>query len=171
MRSTNTRVGCLNTVKGFITLLLASVFVIACSTNDGEITDGAVTFNAEGESSDPQLGAAFEELVNVRVISDVDSILTGSTETAQITAYITTNANVPTAPTIIDVAADGGLLQNIAFESDLNGEAGATLELTRDFRNRDISVEVTANGSSDRAVIRATGTEISLTGRLTVVVF
>ncbi len=171
MKTPSHRNGSMQTTRLITCMTLAAVLAIGCGTRDGELQGGgAASYNAIGQNTNenlgPELGAALPEEVNVRVISDKDSILTGSTEPATITAYITNDANGPVENTAVGISSDGGLLQNITAESDANGEAGATLALAKDFRNQEITIQVNANGSIGTAVVQATGTAIDFAGSL-----
>ncbi len=152
-------------------LTLAALVTIGCGTRDSELTGGtAASFNAIGQNTNdtlsPELGAALPGFREVRVISDVDSIPTGSTEAATITVFVTDENNRPYSNAEVSFSSDGGLLQDIVPTSNENGEASATLRLAKDYRNQDITVEVNSNGSIGTAVVRATGTELNLSGSL-----
>lgn len=161
----------MQTSRLLASLVLSAVVSVGCGTRDSELTgDTAASFNAIGQNTNdslsPELGAALPGFREVRVISDVDSILTGSADKASITVFIADENNAPYADAEVSFSSDGGLLQDIISSTDTNGEAGATLQLARDFRNQEITVEVVSNGSSGTAVIQATGSELAIAGSL-----
>jgi len=150
-------------------LTLALLVSLGCSTSDSELTGGgAASFNAIGENTNdnlsPELGAALPGFREVLVITDVDSILTGSTDVAEITTFVTDKNNGPLADEAVQFSADGGLLQNIVPSTNVNGEATASIQLAKDFRNREITVSVDSNGVVGTAIIQATGTELDIAG-------
>jgi len=157
----------MRTTRLLVGLTLAALVTVACGTRDSELTGGAASFNAIGENtnaSSPELGAALPGFRAVRVISDVDSILTGSTDRASISVFITDENNGPQADEEVIFSSDGGLLQDIVATTNANGEASASIQLAQDFRNQDITVEVNSNGEIGTAVIHATGSEIDIVG-------
>ena len=102
----------------------------------------------------------------MQVISDIDNIPTGSSESATITAFVTDASNVPLADAEVTITSDGGLLQNLSPLSDSNGEASATLRVVNDFRNQAITVEVSSDVGVGTAVVQATGSEVDIAGSL-----
>lgn len=171
MRVLINRMKRMRTTRLLTALTLAVLVTVACGTRDSELTGGgAASFNAVGQNTNdnlsPELGAALPGFREVRVISDVDSIRTGSADVANIAAFIADENNRPYADAEVSFSANGGLLQNIVAASDINGEASATVQLANDFRNQEITVEVSSNGSIGTAVIQAIGTELDISGAL-----
>lgn len=136
-------------------------------SSDTGSTDNAVVFGPNGEvinGGDPDLGAALEVALNVHAISDKNSIPTGGTDSAIITALVTDDNNRAKGEQEIEFASTGGVLQDIKGATDVNGEATAILALARDYRNQDIVVTVVSGGSTGSVQITATGTVVDIAG-------
>lgn len=158
---------------------LAALFVVASALllnacgarSEGESGDSQPVFNANGDlvsggdGSTPLLGSAnpLDELT-LRVISDVNSIATGGTDVATITALVTNANNNAVAETEVVFSSTGGVLQNISPMTDENGEASATLKLPQDFQNQDILVTVLAGAYQSNVKVNAAGSTLEVTG-------
>ncbi len=155
--------------KAFLSLLLAVALSSACGTRDDELQGGgAAEYNANGdnvnENLGPDLGAALPDFLTVRVVSDTDSLTTGETTPANLTVFVTNDANGSVSDAAVTMSSDRGLLQNITPTTDENGEATATLQLANDFRNQDITVQVNAGTGEATALIKAEGSAVTLEG-------
>ncbi len=131
------------------------------------VDEGAIVFGPNGEvlnSGDPALGAALASALTVHVISDTTSIATGGTETASITVLVTDNSNRAKPEQEIEFIATGGVLQDIVSVTDVNGEASASLNLGRDYRNQDILIEAIAGGTVSSVLVSTSGSEIDVEG-------
>ncbi|MGQ7847840.1 Ig-like domain-containing protein [Granulosicoccus sp. 3-233] len=158
-----------------VLLLATSILLSACGQrNEDGTTDstGQPDFNTGGDvdngtDGDGDGGSADE--LSLRVLSNVNSINTGGTDVANITALVTDENNNALADTPVTFSSTGGVLQNISETTDENGEASATLKLPQDFQNRDIIVTV-ASGSNDAEVkVTALGSTLEVTGPDTLV--
>ena len=69
----------------------------------------------------------------------------------------------------VEFSASGGVLRTVGNETDENGEATATLALTRDYQNRDIDVTVTAGNVDSTVTVQASGTRLELAGSTSLV--
>lgn len=153
-------------------LIAGSLALTSCGTrSEEEGGSSQPIFNANGDlisggdGSTPLLGEAtpVEELT-LRVISDVNSIATGGTDVATITALVTNTDNNAVAETDVTFSSTGGVLQNISPATDVNGEAIATLKLPQDFQNQDIVVEVSAGEFQASVKVVASGSTLEVTG-------
>lgn len=158
-------------IRLFASLTIAALVSVGCGAGDGTLEGGgAAIIDANGNNINantaPELGAAFEELRSVQVISDIATIPTGSAEPATITAFVTNESNGPVADAELAISSDGGLLQNLSTVSDSNGEASATLRVINDFRNQTITVRVDTGTGSGTAVVNASGSVIDVAGAL-----
>ena len=156
-----------------IMLLAGSVFSSACGTrtDEGE-ADTQPVFNANGElisggdESTITLGAANPlDALTLRVISDVNSVATGSTDTATITALVTNSDNNAVAGTDVAFSASAGVLQNVSSTTDDTGVASATLNLSQTYENQDIFITVSDDaGSVSTVKVVASGSALEVTG-------
>jgi len=157
-------------------LFLVSGILGACGARtDGDADavagGGQPVFNANGDlisggdGSTPALGEANSaEEMKLTVVSDVNSIATGGTDIATITALVTNSKNNAVADTDITFSSTGGVLQNISPKTDANGEASATLKLPQDFQNQDILVTVSAGDFQSDVKVAASGSTLEVTG-------
>lgn len=102
--------------------------------------------------------------VSVRVITNVNSITTGGTETASITALVTDQNNNALAGSDVVLSTSSGVLQDLTTLSDENGEVSATLKLPLDFQNQNITITAEAQGVASTASIAAIGSTIEVSG-------
>lgn len=150
-------------------LLIAITLVLsACGKRSGE-TVGGTGYDAAGRpingvAGEPGLGQALGEQLTVRVISNEASLLTGGQETAQITASVTNDANLPEAGVDIQFSSNAGVLQGAQLVTDENGEATAVLSLRYDSSNQDIEVKAVVGDYSGIARVVALGSTIEVTG-------
>ncbi|MFK7994875.1 MAG: Ig-like domain-containing protein [Granulosicoccus sp.] len=152
--------------------VVGSLLLNACGarTDEGGGSSQPI-FNANGDlisggdGSTPVLGAAnpLDEL-KLRVISDVNSIATGGTDIATITALVTDINNNAVSETPVTFSSTGGVLQNISPTTDVNGEASATLKLPQDFQNQDILITVLAGEYQSDVKVTASGSTLEVTG-------
>lgn len=152
-------------------LLIASALVLsACGKRTEDATQsGALGYNAAGEATidgvvAPELGAALGQELTVRVISNEASLLTGGQETAEITAAVTNEINLPEVGVEIQFSSNAGVLQNAQAVTDENGEATAVLSLKYDSANQDITVTAEVDDFSGMARVVAEGSTIEVTG-------
>jgi len=139
-------------------IFLASVLMI-----------GSIALSACGQRPDGdelQLGAANSavEGVGVRVITSANSITTGGTESANITALVTDENNNAMAGTNVVFSTSSGILQDISSVTDENGEVSATLSLPHYFDNEDIIVTAEADGNFAEVMVSATGSVVEVSG-------
>jgi len=165
---TSQRNDSMRNIRLLASLMLAALVSISCGEG-GEIEGGgAASFNAEGINTNEdallELGAAIPQTMNVQVITDIDTIPTGSSEPATLTIFVTDDSNAPVADAEVSVSSDGGLLQNLDTFTDANGEASATLRVINDFRNQPITVEVSTETGVGTALITASGSTLDLSG-------
>lgn len=102
--------------------------------------------------------------ISVRVITNVNSITTGGTETATITALVTDENNNALSGSDVVLTSSSGVLQDLTSVSDENGEVSATLKLPLDFQNQDIFVTAEVQGVVSTASLAATGSSIDVSG-------
>jgi len=152
-------------------LLIASAIVLSACGKRSEDAEqgGALGFNAAGEATidgvvEPGLGAALGQELTVRVISNEASLLTGGQETAEITAAVTNDVNLPEVGVEIQFSSSAGVLQNAQAVTDENGEATAVLSLRYDSANQDITVMAEVGEFSGMARVVAEGSTIDVTG-------
>ena len=156
-----------------VLLLAGSVLLTACGPRDEDGTttstgqpdygtDSGVDTGTDGSGSDA-------DALGLRVLSNVNSINTGGTDVANITALVTDANNNALANTPVTFSSTGGVLQNISQATDDNGEASATLKLPQDFQNRDIIVRVAAGTSDAEVKVTALGSTLEVTGPDTLV--
>ncbi len=153
-------------------LVAGSIILTSCGTRtDEEGGSSQPIFNANGDlisggdGSIPLLGEAEPvEQLTLRVISDVNSIATGGTDVATITALVTDDNNNAVAASDVTFRSTGGVLQNISPSTDDNGEAIATLRLPQDFQNQDIIVAVSAGEFEASVKVIASGSTLEVTG-------
>ncbi|MFK8080114.1 MAG: Ig-like domain-containing protein [Granulosicoccus sp.] len=153
-------------------LVVSSLLVSACGARSEEGSgSGQPVFNANGDlisggdGSIPRLGTpdATDEL-KLTVISDVNSIATGGSDIATITALITDANNNAVAETELTFSSTGGVLQGISPMTNENGEANATLKLPQDFQNQDILITVSAGDFKSDVKVTASGSTLEVTG-------
>ncbi|NND89385.1 MAG: hypothetical protein HKN42_00875, partial [Granulosicoccus sp.] len=156
-------------------LIAGSVALSGCGQRTDESTTnstGQPTFNANGEVTNgtvtPGLGAATPDTLTLRVLSNVNSISTGGTDVANITALVTDANNNALAGKAVVFSSTGGVLQNISSATDENGEASATLKM-QDFQNKDIIVTVSAESYQAEVKVTAVGSTLEVTGPDTLV--
>ena len=140
---------------------------VAATTTDQSTTDSGT--DVDTGTTVPDIGAANTDELNVRVLSNVNSINTGGTDVANITALVTDANNNALANTAVTFRSTGGVLQNISEATDENGEASATLKLPQDFQNQDILVTVSANTFEAAVKVTALGSTLEVTGPETLV--
>lgn len=157
-------------------LIVAGVIALsACGqrTDESLTATEQTTFDNNGNAVDgdggPALGAALPENLNLRVLSNVNSINTGGTDVANITALVTDENNNAVAAQAVTFSSTGGVLQNISTETDENGEASATLKLPQDFQNQDIIVTVSAETFDADVRVSALGSKLEVSGPDTLV--
>ncbi len=156
-----------------ILLIASSIFLIGCGSRT-ESTDepglGAAVFDENGNQvgGDPALGAAVAPQLNISVLSNVSSILTGDSETsdsiATITAVVTDESRKAVPDQQVDFSASGGTLQGIVDITDENGEASATITPKGDYRNQAITVVVSAEGFVGTVLLNSDGSAVEITG-------
>ena len=156
-----------------VVLLAGSVLLSACSarTDDGE-TDSQPVYNANGElisggdGSTVALGEANPlDALTLRVVSDVNSVATGSADIATITALVTNSDNNVVADTEVTFSASAGVLQNVSTATGELGEASATLNLSQTYKNQDIIVTVSDDAGSVSTVrVDASGSALEVSG-------
>ena len=154
-------------------LLAGSVFFSSCGTrNDEGEADTQPVFNANGElisggdESTITLGAANPlDALTLRVISDVNSVATGGTDTATITALVTNSDNNAVADTEVAFSASAGVLQNVSATTDDTGVASATLNLSQTYENQNIIITVSDDSGSISTVnVVASGSALEVSG-------
>ena len=156
-----------------VLLLASSVLLAACGPRDedGTTTDssGQPDYSVDGDVvTDSGTDDNSNEL-SLRVLSNVNSINTGGTDVANITALVTDADNNALADTAVSFSSTGGVLQSISGSTDENGEASATLKLPQDFQNRDIVVTVSSGGADAEVMVTALGSTLEVTGPDTLV--
>lgn len=142
-------------MKKILALMLASlVWLGGCSGRTDEAAD----------SADPlEIGAALEAAdEEIRLVTSSPSLLTGTGETASISAVVVDQQNRVVSDREISFSADGGVLQNIISTTNEIGEATAELSLAGDYRNRNITVTATHGSKSASILVAATGTKIEM---------
>lgn len=152
-------------------LLVTSLLLSACGKRDEGSSSGAVVFGPNGEvisgagaGTDPvSLG------LSVQATTNANTIRTGGSDTATITALVTNSANLAVAGEPVAFAATGGVLQDVAVETDERGEATAQLGLAQSYENEIITVTVLSGTSQDVVNIEAEGTKIEFVGTTSVV--
>ena len=153
-------------------VVLCATLLSACGARTSDDSGSAQPiYNANGDlisggdGSVPLLGEANPlDDIYLRVISDVDSIQTGGTDVATITALATNINNNAVGDADVTFRSTGGVLQNISPYTDENGEAKATLKLPQNFQNQEIIVTVSAGDSESSVRVIATGTTLEVTG-------
>ena len=153
-------------------ILIGGILLNACGSRTSDNSaSGQPIFNANGDlvsggdGTLPLLGEANPlDEVRLRVISDVDSIATGGTDVATITALATNINNNAVADTDVIFRSTGGVLQDISASTNANGEATATLKLPQNFKNQDVIVTVSSGGAESSVRVVATGTTLELAG-------
>lgn len=158
-------------IKTGVLLLAGLVILSACAQRSDDATvsgTGQPQYNANGE---PIQGAAEGVLktLTVRVVSNANSIDTGGTDVATITALVTDENNNAVGSEPITFSSTGGVLQDITPQTDENGEASATLKLPQDFQNQDIIITGTAGSYSASVMVTASGSTLEVTGPDTLV--
>lgn len=160
-----------NMLKHTLVALLA-VFTLALGacgqrmSGTDEDAQGQPQFNGNGEPVDgtPNLGSANPNALSLRLVSDINSIKTGGTDIANITALVTDANNNSVEDQEITFSSSGGVLQNITPRTNENGEASATLKLPHDFQNRDIVVSVSSGTFRASVMITALGSTLDISG-------
>lgn len=157
-----------------VSVVLAAAMVLsACGVRtDGADGDAQPFFNSNGElvngpSSGVSLGAANpDDALTLRVVSDVNSLVTGGTDVATISVLVTDIKNNAVADQEIAFSSSGGVLQNIVSMTNANGEASATLKLPLNFQNQDIFVAASAENGAFESVVKITtvGSLLQVTG-------
>lgn len=158
----------MNMNKLGIFLIASAVMLSACGQRtDDTVTGGTGQVDANGnpiDPSSPSLGAALPDLLDIRIISDVNSLDTGGIEVANITAYVLDEDNNAVSGEAVTFRSTGGVLQDVDTETDENGEAKAVLKLLQDFRQQDITVTAQAGTYTADVLVAATGSELSVSG-------
>lgn len=156
-----------------IAVVVSALVLSACGKRTESSSDSntvSTTLNAQGQPvSNAELGAAYGEELNVRVISSTPSLLTGGQETADITAAVTNKNNLPVANLPIEFSTSGGILQSAQSITDENGEATAILSLKYDSANQDIIVKAIVGDYENFARVVAEGSSLTVTGEDSVV--
>lgn len=157
-------------------LIAGIILLSSCGQRSEEdaASDRQPQYNANGElivdsESDTTDLSSLSGTLNLRVISNANSISTGGTDVATITALVTNQNNNAVAGATVVFSSTGGVLQNISGSTDENGEATATLKLPQDFQNQDIVVTASAGSSDADVKITATGSKLEVTGPATLV--
>ena len=158
----------MNMNKFGIFLIASAVMLSACGQRTEDLaTGGTGQVDANGNPVDPNspsLGAALPDILDLRVISDVSSLNTGSIDEATITAYVLDEDNNTVTGEAVSFRSTGGALHIIDTETNENGEAKATLSLLQEFREQDIVVTAEAGTYVAELTIAATGTELAVSG-------
>ncbi len=158
----------MNMNKVGIFLIASAVLLSACGQrSEDPIVEGIGQIDANGNPIDPNspsLGAALPDILDVRVISDVSSLDTGSIDVATITAYVLDEDNNSVSDEPVKFRSTGGALLSVDTETNNNGEAQATLSLLQEFREQDIIVTVEAGTFAADVLIAATGTDLTVSG-------
>ena len=152
-------------------LLIASAFVVsACGkrTDDSAVAQSP-GYNAQGQPTDPTLGAANTGDYSVLVTSSAPSLPAGGTETTVIKAVVTDSSNLPVADLPVDFSSTGGRFKAVNAITDENGLATAELSLEFHAANQDIQIKVVAGNFSGSARVVAEGSTLALTGDKTAV--
>lgn len=156
-----------------VLLLAASLALTACGQRDDLDVDGGTgqpDYNSNGDvDGSTDSGDASGEALSLRVLSNVNSINTGGTDVANITALVTDANNNALADTAVTFSSTGGVLQDLSSATDENGEASATLKLPQDFQNQDIIVTVSAGDYEAEVKVTALGSALEVTGPDTLV--
>lgn len=158
-----------------VMLLTGTIALSACGqrSDDSNTSGTQTTYTATGDvntgDTTASIAAALPDNLNLRVLSNVNSINTGGTDVANITALVTDGNNNALADTAVIFSSTGGVLQNITPATNENGEASATLKLPQDFQNQDIIVTVTASTYSADVKVTALGSKLEVTGPDTLV--
>lgn len=157
-------------------LLAGSMLLSSCGprTEEDNANDRQPQYNANGEliagtNTSTTATSTSTSVLSLRVISNVNSISTGGTDVANITALVTNENNNAVAGQAVVFSSTGGVLQNISTLTDDNGEASATLKLPQDFQNQDIVVTVSAENANADVKITALGSTLEVTGPATLV--
>ncbi|MFK7889316.1 MAG: Ig-like domain-containing protein, partial [Granulosicoccus sp.] len=152
--------------KAGFALLIAGVLVLsACGQRD----EGGDASEQLAKSAGSIPGNSGTEGLGVRVITDANSISTGGTDIANVTALVTDESNNAVADQAVQFSSTGGVLQSVSAFTDGNGEASAALKLPYDFQNQDIVVTVSAGTSSAEVKVIAEGSRLEVTGPQTLV--
>lgn len=152
-----------------VALLVASLMLSACGQRSEDVTtDITGQTDGTGGGDGGTTGGTLDAL-SLRVMTNVNSINTGGTDVANITALVTDANNNALADTTVTFSSTGGVLQNISSLTDENGEASATLKLPQDFQNRDIMVKVMADTYEAAVMVTALGSTLEVTGPETLV--
>lgn len=152
-----------------IVLLAAGLMLSACGQRtEDATTDGSTVTDGTGGDVDGGTDGSTDTL-SLRVLSNVNSINTGGTDVANITALVTDANNNALSDTPVIFSSTGGVLQNISSLTDENGEASATLKLPQDFQNQDITVTVSASTYQAAVMVTALGSTLEVTGPETLV--
>lgn len=142
------------------TIALLAMTVLILSGCSGRSSDEPLT----EEPNDSLVIAAAQAVVGqIRVLTSAPSLLTGTTDTATITAIVTDDSNRVIASQEVIFSSDGGVLQGINSETSEGGEASAQLNLAGDYRNRNITVTATLGSMQASVLVAATGTAIGMT--------
>ncbi len=145
-----------------LALILASVVWLGgCS---GRTDDGS-----GAEEQELAIAAALASDEQVRLLTDSPSLNTGAADTALITAIVTDDQNRVVADRDVVFSSDGGALQGIDEKTNEAGEATVQLSLAGDYRNRNITVTATMNGSSTSILVAAAGTALTMTAPETII--
>lgn len=161
-------------------VLMASAIISACGTRaeDGETSNSQPIFNANGDlisggdGSIPTIGEINPlDAVSLRVVSDVNSLLTGGVNVATITAVATNINNNVVADAEVTFRSSAGILRDIESITNENGEATATLALSDNFDNQDIIVTAVNVDAADETEVRVTalGSALTVTGTDTLI--
>ena len=109
----------MNMNKLGIFLIASAVLLSACGQRSEELAvDGIGQVDANGNPIDPDspsLGAALPDILDVRVISDVSNLDTGSIDVATITAYVLDEDNNSVSGEAVKFRSTGGALLSICL--------------------------------------------------------
>jgi hypothetical protein len=100
--------------------------------------------------------------LRIRVISDQSTIETGGRNVVQLSTLVTDENFRAVSDFNVSWRSDGGILQNITTTTNETGEATADLSLAGDYRNRNITVTVTAGDDEASLQVAATGTSFAI---------
>ncbi|KQP48530.1 hypothetical protein ASF44_21725 [Pseudorhodoferax sp. Leaf274] len=109
-------------------------------------------------------GTTTPAVAGVEVLSSASTLGSASANTVTITALVKNAANNGMADTPVAFAADSGVLQSAAAQTDTSGSATAILATGANRANRDIRVTVTAGTITGSIVVPVTGTGLSVVG-------
>ena len=146
-------------------LIIGSLLVSACGSRPDDSENGSTPIlgsNGQVISGTPTTGSSVG--LSVRAISNTNFIETGGSDSAIITALITDINNLAVAGQAVAFSATGGVLQEVATETDANGEATALLKLKQSYANQQITVTVLSGTATSVVNVSATGSKAEIAG-------